>query len=290
MALSATTLQFLLQQLRKGSLEGFTSIPKQIFNYLADEIKDNQVYIKYENESQKWVEWLNKEACVYLILPETLEESKVLAYAAYKIISKLDNHKAQDFIITLFSENRITENYDEFNKNFFDYFTKALNDILIANPEIQNDLPEKINGTSVFIIHGHDEHLKTEVQLLMYRAGVKSLVLHEAPDKGRHTLDKLIEETKDAGYAIALLTPDDLNYEGNNRARQNVILEIGYFLGQLGKARVRMIVKENIEIPSDLHGVLYQRYDKAGAWKSKLMKEMQAVGIFVDMQAVLESF
>jgi predicted nucleotide-binding protein len=72
----------------------------------------------------------------------------------------------------------------------------------------------------VFIIHGHDDHLKTEVQLLMLRAGVKSLVLHEAADKGRHTLDKLIEETRDAGYAIALLTPDDLVLDGKNRARQ----------------------------------------------------------------------
>jgi len=121
--------------------------------------------------------------------------------------------------------------------------------------KIQNDVPEKVRGTNVFIIHGHDDHLKTEVQLLMYRAGVKS----------------------------------DLVLDGKNRARQNVILEIGYFLGQLGKARVRMIVKEDIDIPSDLHGVLYQRYDQQGAWKSKLMKEMLAVGIFVDMKAVIES-
>ena len=123
----------------------------------------------------------------------------------------------------------------------------------------------------------------------MLRAGVKSIVLHEAADKGRHTLDKLIEETRDAGYAIALLTPDDLVLDGKNRARQNVILEIGYLLGQLGKARVRMIVKKDIDIPSDLHGVLYEKYDSQGAWKSKLMKEMQAVGIFVDMQAVIKS-
>ena len=224
-----------------------------------------------------------------LILPSTLEESKTLAYAAYKSIADLNSNDSQNFILSLFSESLIVGSYNEFNKNFFDYFTTALNDILIANPEIQNGTPEKVYGTKAFIIHGHDHHLKTEVQLLMHRAGVTSLVLHEAPDKGRHTLDKLIEETKDAGYAIALLTPDDLIEGGENRARQNVILEIGYFLGQLGKSRVRMIIKENIEIPSDLHGVLYQRYDSEGAWKTKLVKEMQAVGIFVDMKAVVES-
>lgn len=289
MALSADTLKFLLQQLRKGTIEGFTSIPKQIFHYLKEEIKDNPIYLKYETETPKWITWLNKEALIKLILPETLEESKVLAFAAYKAIASMDSNKAQSFIISLFNESRITDNYNEFNKNFFDYFTQALNDILLANPEIQTDIPQKTNGTNVFIIHGHDDHLKVEVQLLMMRAGVRSLVLHEAPDKGRHTLDKLLEETKDAGYAIALLTPDDLAENGTNRARQNVILEIGYFLGQLGKARVRMLIKEGVEIPSDLHGVLYQKYDMNGAWKSKLMKEMQAVGIFVDMQAVIES-
>lgn len=289
MALSTNTLKFLLQQLRKGSIEGFTSISTQIFYYLKDEVKDNPIYSKYEEDYAKWSLWLKKEARRKFILPTSLEECKALAYSAYKEIASLDSDKGQNFVITLFFGRRISESYDKFNEILFDYFTQALNDIVIANPEIQNETPEKVQGTSVFIIHGHDGHLKTEVQLLMTRAGVRSLVLHEAADKGRHTLDKLIEETKDAGYAIALLTPDDLVIDGKNRARQNVILEIGFFLGQLGKARVRMIVKGDIEIPSDLDGILYQRHDDQGAWKSKLMKEMQAVGIFVDMQAVIET-
>jgi predicted nucleotide-binding protein len=224
-----------------------------------------------------------------LILPSTLENCQLLAYSAYKELGLIDQNKGVNFVMSLFHVSKISDNYYEFNRLFHDYFISAINDILIANPEIQNEVPEKVDGSTVFIIHGHDDHLKTEVQLLMYKAAVKSFVLHEVADKGRHTLDKLIEETKEAGYAIALLRPDDLADEGKSRTRQNVILEIGYFLGRLGKARVRMIVKEEIDIPSDLHGVLYQRYDQAGAWKSKLVKEMQAVGIFVDMKAVLET-
>ena len=289
MALNTNTLKFLLQQIRKANLQGFISISAQIFNYLKEEVKDNPIYEKYENESEKWLSWLKKEARMKFLLPNTLVESKTLAYAAYKEISNLGNDKAVDFIMNLFHEQKISQSYDKFNEVLLDYFTGALNDIIVANPELQNDTVEKTQGTNVFIIHGHDDFLKTEVQLLMFKAGVKSLVLHEAADMGRHTLDKLIEETKDAGYAIALLTPDDLIVDGKSRARQNVILEIGYFLGLLGKSRVRMIVKEEIDVPSDLHGVLYQRYDKEGAWKGKLMKEMQAVGIFVDMKAVIES-
>lgn len=289
MALNSKTLNFLIRELQKASSEGFISIASQIFGYLKEEIKDNPMYIKYENESVKWEEWLNKEARVNLILPSTFEESKDLSYAVYRKVGSMDNSKAFDFIFSLFGENNIERNYNEFNKTFLNYFTEALNDILIANPELQNETPEKALGTTVFIIHGHDELMKTQVQLLMHIAGVRSYVLHEVADKGRHTLDKLIEETKDAAYAIALLSPDDLIIDGKGRARQNVILEIGYFIGQLGKPRVRMIIKEDVEVPSDLDGILYQRFDKDGAWKVKLIKELQAVGIFVDMKAVFDN-
>ena len=57
-------------------------------------------------------------------------------------------------------------------------------------------------------------------------------------------------------------------------------------MGKLGKDRLRLLVRDNVEIPSDLHGILYEKHDVAGAWKIKLMKEMQAVGIFVDLQAI----
>jgi galactitol-specific phosphotransferase system IIC component len=54
MALSATTLKFLLQQLSKGTIEGFIPVSSQIFNYLREEIKDNPIYNKYEEEFPKW--------------------------------------------------------------------------------------------------------------------------------------------------------------------------------------------------------------------------------------------
>ncbi len=51
-----------------------------------------------------------------------------------------------------------------------------------------------------------------------------------------------------------------------------------------------MIVKNDVEIPSDLSGILYEKYEETGAWKIKLLKEMQAVGIFVDLQSVINNF
>ena len=66
-------------------------------------------------------------------------------------------------------------------------------------------------------------------------------------------------------------------------------MEIGYFMGKIGKSRVRLILKGNIEIPSDLNGILYEKYDSGGAWKIKLLKEMQAVGIYVDIENIMKS-
>ena len=137
-------------------------------------------------------------------------------------------------------------------------------------------------------MHGHDNELKTEVQLLLTRAGVNNIVLHEQADKGRTIIDKLVEESSVSNYAIALLSPDDKLEDGSARARQNVVLEIGYFIGQLGKERVRLLKKGDTEIPSDLQGILYENYDPAGAWKMKICKELIAVGIFVDIQNIAD--
>ncbi len=139
----------------------------------------------------------------------------------------------------------------------------------------------------IFIIHGHNNELKREVQLLLSRAGVEDVVLHECPDKGRTIIDKLIEESDGSNYAISIMSPDDLTKDGKLRARQNVILEIGFFIGKLGKSHVRLLKKENVEIPSDLQGILYEEYDEKGSWKAKLLKEMAAVGLNIDIKGAV---
>jgi predicted nucleotide-binding protein len=143
-------------------------------------------------------------------------------------------------------------------------------------------------GRKVFIVHGHDEEMKKAVQLLLARAGLEDVVLHECPDRGRTVIDKLIEEGEDAAYVVALLSPDDTLADGRPRARQNVILEIGYFLGHLGKERVRLLKRGDIEIPSDLKGILYEEYDEAGNWRMKLLKEIKAARIVVDLERTVD--
>lgn len=145
-------------------------------------------------------------------------------------------------------------------------------------------------GDTVLIIHGHDEAMKNAVQLFLNRAGLKDVVLHEQPDKNRTVIEKLIEEGANAAYAISLLSPDDVLQDGTVRARQNVILEIGYFIGKIGRERVRILKKGDVEIPSDLSGILYENFDAQGAWKIKLLKEMEAIGLPIDLVTVMKKF
>lgn len=153
-----------------------------------------------------------------------------------------------------------------------------------------NHIAEPEPMEKVFIIHGHDEELKKEVQLLISQVRLDYVVLHEKSDRGRTIIDKLIEEGKDAAYVVALLSPDDELRDGTRRARQNVVLEIGYFLGKLGKGKVRLLKKGDVEIPSDLQGILYTVYGSDGVWKMKLLKEIKDAGIDIDLDKAFEKF
>jgi predicted nucleotide-binding protein len=92
-----------------------------------------------------------------------------------------------------------------------------------------------------------------------------------------------------------LLTGDDearqrgAEQELRLRARQNVILELGFFVGALGRQRVVLLYEEGVELPSDISGVLYLPLDEAGAWKTRLAREMLEAGVRVDAEAVLRA-
>lgn len=145
--------------------------------------------------------------------------------------------------ISIFAEALLYKNTENYFSGHYEVRKVPNEDIHVNDPlerkEVGMDKVDK-----VFIIHGHDSEMKTNVQLLLSRAKVTDVVLHECADKGRNIIDKLIEETYGATYAIALLSPDDKLEDGSIRARKNVILEIGFFLGRLGKQNVRLLVKD----------------------------------------------
>ncbi len=143
----------------------------------------------------------------------------------------------------------------------------------------------------VFIVHGHDEAPRETVARFIVSAGLEPVILHEQANRGMTVLEKLMANG-DVGYAVVLLTPDDLGRstaedDDKPRARQNVILELGYFLGRLGRERVMALLKGSVEIPSDYMGVLYERYDDGGGWRQKLARELQTAGYEIDWNKVM---
>ncbi|KAF5437722.1 putative nucleotide-binding protein containing TIR -like domain [Candidatus Methanophagaceae archaeon] len=118
------------------------------------------------------------------------------------------------------------------------------------------------------------------------------IILHEKASKGSTIIEKL-ETHANVAFAIILLTPDDVGSIAigqNNllpRARQNVVLELGYFMGRLGRMRTCALVVEGVELPTDYSGVVYIQIDEKDAWKFELARELRAVGLSIDMNKVL---
>lgn len=146
---------------------------------------------------------------------------------------------------------------------------------------------------SIFVVHGHDDHIKEEVlRFLAQVTTLKPVVLHEEANQGRTIIEKFEDHASDAAFAVVLVTSDDEGRARGDddlkpRARQNVVFELGFFFGALGRSRVAALYQAGTDLPSDMSGVLYTELDDRGAWKMELAREMNAAGLPVDLNKVL---
>jgi predicted nucleotide-binding protein len=152
------------------------------------------------------------------------------------------------------------------------------------------------NNKKVFVVHGHDTELKTDVELFLRRINLEPIVLHRQLDEGLTVIEKF-EKHSDVVYALILLTPDDIGFPVSEtekpeeerlieyRARQNVIFEFGYFVGKLSRKNVCCIYKSGVQLPSDLNGLIYKQVNKSieevGLF---VMKELKNVGLDVKFE------
>ena len=153
-----------------------------------------------------------------------------------------------------------------------------------------SDTPQHPFGDEVFIVHGRDDGTKQTVARFVEQFGIEATILHEKPSSGLTIIEKIEKYSDDAGFAIVLITPDDVgalkdeaDEESNPRARQNVIFELGYFMGKLGRDRVCPLFKGEVEKPSDIDGVVYVPMDSTDGWQLKLATEMKQAGLPVDL-------
>jgi predicted nucleotide-binding protein len=165
---------------------------------------------------------------------------------------------------------------------------------------------EPIDKTKVFIVHGTDHNALKELRSIIKETGLNPIILHEQPGGSMTIIEKLEACSKDIGFAFVLLTPDDallpavqkfdINMRTNAvtpvweyakdvvfRARQNVLLEFGYFIAKIGRRNVVCLYKENTELPfdrpSDMHGIVYTPFKvSVNEVKERIKKELKAAG------------
>jgi predicted nucleotide-binding protein len=152
-----------------------------------------------------------------------------------------------------------------------------------------------VENRNVFVVHGRDHAIRNEVQRVLHSLSIPSIVLDKEGDAGQTVVEKFVREAARCEYALVICSPDD---EGRlrpktkktgapdgwrPRARQNVVLELGYFLAQLGRKNVFMLHTGDLELPSDLAGVIYQ--PGSTNWQHKLVRELRDAGFVIHQSA-----
>ncbi|RYV02079.1 hypothetical protein SOPP22_10925 [Shewanella sp. OPT22] len=231
------------------------------------------------SEKQDWFDW--KTRAINVILSVMSEDSP-------SYISASSYNKPRDYGTT------------------YQYAVQTKEDLEIALNNTKNALLEDKYGelkqeksisrdptlsNKVFIVHGHDETLKTDVERFIHEIGLEPVVLHRQVDNGNTVIEKFEENSSDIGYAFILLTPDELAYTVDQkdlpdedrktelRARPNVIFEFGYFVGKLTRKRVCCLLKGGVSMPSDLAGVVYKNVDNGvESVGLAVMKQLRTAG------------
>jgi predicted nucleotide-binding protein len=170
----------------------------------------------------------------------------------------------------------------------------------IAQDARNANLPEIGKGQrpdSVFLVHGHDTVAISDMDAYLSTLGVKTVVLSRVGGQAPSLLEKFLRFAKNAQFAVVILSADDLGasriqYEADGvgdraiqfRARQNVILELGFFYGLLGWENVFVLYKPadrifpNFERPSDLEGAVFDLMDASGEWRESLAHKLAEAG------------
>ncbi len=150
-------------------------------------------------------------------------------------------------------------------------------------------------SNKIFVVHGHDQSLKTDVERFLHEVGLTPVVLHREADEGATIIEKF-EKHSDVGFAFILLTPDEISYTADQintadsereieyRARPNVIFEFGYFVAKLGRNRVCCLHKGDVVVPSDLSGLIYKKVGESLDTQAyAIIKELKSAGYKINL-------
>ena len=253
---------------------------------LLENLRESYSNLTYESRAEREKLSLRFKALVRRLLDDKSEYIEAFNKVSFSPISfSIDGSS---------NEARFRQSWESGHKKALNIIDAVIEDAKLFAPSKKSRNVEtltKKDNTKIFIVHGHDNEAKTEVARFIERLGLEAIILHEQTNSGATIIEKL-EKYTDVGFAIVLYTPDDLGAvktEPDNlnlRARQNVIFEHGLLIGKIGRNNVVALVKETVEIPNDISGVVYETMDSKGAWKYQVAKEMKASDYTIDMNAI----
>ena len=229
--------------------------------------------------------YLIDNACRFVVTQSELNTEAIRKFKQ----DVLDRKQESLHIYSFFRYSReIVSRDEQYTKDITDeILEEAQNSLNTAISELKKEIPIYSNH-KVFIVHGRDTLLRTQVENVLRALGLEPIILQEQANIGKTIIEK-IEECTDVGFGIVLYTPCDegrLKSEDGElkpRARQNVVLEHGYLMAKLGRERVCCLVSKNVEFPSDIQGIGYIPANDIDQWKYKIAKELKAAGFDIDM-------
>lgn len=168
-----------------------------------------------------------------------------------------------------------------------------LDDVNITPEEFFSHVFSTIDGLSaivysrrIFIVHGHDHHLRDTLAEILKKLNFEPVILQDEPSRSLTIIEKLERDVNQVGFAMVLYTPDDSGRQAGGiekgRSRQNVVFEHGLLIGLLGRERTCAIVHGDVEIPSDIHGMIYEKISDLKGEAIKIAKILKQAGYRID--------
>lgn len=191
------------------------------------------------------------------------------------------------------------EKLEEVVGKFLDRRAKKQERLSTSSPVLPTK--RKPRTKKIFVVHGHDVAARDQLELVLHELKLEPFVLGRTSGKGMTIIEALEEQitsgSKSAGFGIVLMTPDDVGHaraaggaRTRLRARQNVVLELGMLIGALGRPNVVVIKTGDIELPSDLSGILYLEF-RADVREAvpRLCQRLSESGFHIDAEAVAKA-
>jgi len=133
----------------------------------------------------------------------------------------------------------------------------------------------------IFIVRGSDGGARETVTRFIEEIDLQAVPVCEQAG-GRSVMEQ-IESHGEGGFAILLLSPEDLGLTSGSapelRPTMNVLMELGYFIGRFGRSKIcAFAVSRALGLPVDVAGVRLESFDESGSWRSALIRELKAAG------------